>query len=786
MQVNALAENNNYAIVGGGAARNFQIAASAHAFKILSDALYRDKKLAVVREVVRNAIDAHIMVGQPDLPVKVTLTETALTIQDFGPGIADDRIEEIYATYFGSTKTADSTQTGGFGLGSKSPFAYTDHFTVASCHEGVKTIYAMHIGDESTGGLPAVRPMVSTPTDESGLTVTIPLTVERLLDHRLEFERIIKADARNSGIKVELNGELLNHYDYAELRKQGYGLVPNLQGIHVLYGNVLYPLRDSTELRTLQRQAEALCIDWMGLVVCAEPDTISVTPSREDLQMDDLTIATLKRVLRKLVHEVQAIGKRETNRVIEARLKNVTRLTLADFDFTGEKIDRRVHAGADEIAIAIAKTRTIKSADFGRYAVSRFPDHRREFARRYKKWPYPGTFRDEAIEQVRRRTLRVTGANHMGRLFYREKKTGRLLPIRKSDDSYGHQSPSDQQAMTQLHLVIAPNRETALKRGGVGYFLIDPKLGEAELKDIRERAAKHGMTTELLDRIKREKKPKPDPATVIDNKPKYLALADLAVSAYEKRAYVDRPKTLAEPAAFLAMSKYSHHDVPAVSFGATSQPQFCIRLLNKLVPATALITGIREQKKLLDSGARAIEDIILERLEKRLKKPRPEDVFMLMAAQCHEAIMHRDPESVLASELMLHSRRAAYAAFAEPYRASKGADACWDLILCASLLFRVKPGGSYSMAGNYNEECERQERFKKLVDAVLEKAEPRIRDLKERAKLTVRLAHLRPLAAVLKTPSFETTTESLEIILPLVEKAAKATTNQPKTETNAE
>jgi len=36
----------------------------------------------------------------------------------------------LYGTYGGSDKKNNGTETGGFGLGCKSPFAYGDHFEV--------------------------------------------------------------------------------------------------------------------------------------------------------------------------------------------------------------------------------------------------------------------------------------------------------------------------------------------------------------------------------------------------------------------------------------------------------------------------------------------------------------------------------------------------------------------------------------------------------------------------------------------------------------------------------
>ena len=108
---------------------------------IFSATLYTYPKLATVREIICNAWDAHIAAGITDRPIEVNVADGRVTVRDFGYGIAHAKIGEIYGTYGNSTKRDDSTVTGGFGLGSKAPFAYTDNFEVISHHVGTKTIY---------------------------------------------------------------------------------------------------------------------------------------------------------------------------------------------------------------------------------------------------------------------------------------------------------------------------------------------------------------------------------------------------------------------------------------------------------------------------------------------------------------------------------------------------------------------------------------------------------------------------------------------------------------------
>jgi len=121
---------------------DFQLNASSQAFKILSSSLYEDKERAVLRETVANAWDSHLEAGITT-PVDITLpTESVpvLLITDYGIGMSHTQLTGIYSTYFSSTKASDNKLIGGFGLGSKSPFAITDEFTITSVHNGEHSI----------------------------------------------------------------------------------------------------------------------------------------------------------------------------------------------------------------------------------------------------------------------------------------------------------------------------------------------------------------------------------------------------------------------------------------------------------------------------------------------------------------------------------------------------------------------------------------------------------------------------------------------------------------------
>jgi hypothetical protein len=301
MQVTHVNDHVTHAVIGGAQTIDFGISNSAEFFNILSSTLYKDQKLAVIREGLCNAWDAHIEAGCTHLPIEVIVDDTKLVIKDFGRGIHRDDIGLIYGTYGNSTKKNDGKQTGGFGLGCKSPFAYTDHFEVISCNAGVKTIYNMSKSSAQVQGKPGIIPIASFPTEENGLQVTIHLKTP---GDSIAFKNLIQRIARNGDMNVKLNGELLEKLEF-DTSKANYMITSesNLVGISshrimVRYGNVIYPVEKAGEIgqgyeKVMQHLDDLRGYHQYNIVFQAPPNSISVQPSREGLSMQEHTIKTL-------------------------------------------------------------------------------------------------------------------------------------------------------------------------------------------------------------------------------------------------------------------------------------------------------------------------------------------------------------------------------------------------------------------------------------------------------------------------------------------------------------
>lgn len=148
---------------------------------IIRDTGYTNKIKSAVREVYSNAIDANAMTDSP-YKVLVGLTledffskhgQHQLYIRDFGPGLSHNDVCNVFAMYGVSTKEGAANQIGGFGIGAKSPFSYTDTFIVHSYYEGQHTTYCCYLDENSSAMLDILN---QEPSDaETGLCIQIPI-----------------------------------------------------------------------------------------------------------------------------------------------------------------------------------------------------------------------------------------------------------------------------------------------------------------------------------------------------------------------------------------------------------------------------------------------------------------------------------------------------------------------------------------------------------------------------------------------------------------------------------
>lgn len=280
--------------------KEFGFKMDATAFKLMADNLYTDKILAVMREYSCNARDAMEKAGKGDQPIVIHFPnafEPFFSVQDNGTGMSPEDAMGLFSTYFDSTKRADNTVTGCFGLGSKAAFAYSDSFTVRVIWNGKIYNYQCTIGEQ---GVPTIAQMGKpiTTDDDNGVTVTVPVQEKDFREFakkahvalsRITPLPIITGNAEGVDLSemdywVSGDDETWKlHRDYESYSY--YGAKP-----HAIQAGVCYPI-DYNKMEGLtetQRNILQLPIDiWF------ETGQLAVQTSREGLSYDDKTRASI-------------------------------------------------------------------------------------------------------------------------------------------------------------------------------------------------------------------------------------------------------------------------------------------------------------------------------------------------------------------------------------------------------------------------------------------------------------------------------------------------------------
>lgn len=292
------APQNEATLSNVGEIGEFRIRNSAKAFSILSSGLYANKIRAIIRELSCNAIDAQVAAGTQDKPYEVhlpTALEPHFSIRDFGTGLSHDQVTQIYTTYFESTKTASNEFIGALGLGSKSPFSYTDNFTVTAIKDGRRGIYTAFINDS---GVPSIALMYEEPClEDNGVEVKFAVT------ERYDFNKF--RDEARAVYKYFQHRPVITGYQGFEFEEPQYETENIIPGVHhgtggnrsyAIMGNIAYPI----EVPNADQLGDVAGLLNCALVMEFAIGELDFQASREGLSYIPQTIESIKRKLETL------------------------------------------------------------------------------------------------------------------------------------------------------------------------------------------------------------------------------------------------------------------------------------------------------------------------------------------------------------------------------------------------------------------------------------------------------------------------------------------------------
>ena len=271
-------------IAGEFEQRDVAIGDVAFILDLLSDKIYSDKELAVIRELSCNAHDSHVVAGTQDVPFDVhlpTQLEPWFCIRDYGTGLADDEIADIYSAIGVSTKRHTNELIGAFGVGSLSPYALCDSFIVRSFQNGaVRTYQCMRDAKR----VPKVLPLGEAPTDEpNGLEVKLTVA-GKVSEFETAAEKVFlfwdgTIPNINNRHVVRKCKEMRDAYVF---KGDDFGLTPSWGNMYALMGNICYKIPS---------QLDEFDVDGYLKFDLGE---LEFDTARENLSMTDKTKAALK------------------------------------------------------------------------------------------------------------------------------------------------------------------------------------------------------------------------------------------------------------------------------------------------------------------------------------------------------------------------------------------------------------------------------------------------------------------------------------------------------------
>lgn len=285
---------------------------SPKAFKVLFD-LYANKLESICRELMANCYDAHVSVGlnQPFVAEVVENNilddqDPFLHFRDHGPGISKEDIQQVYMRFFESTKNDSNYQVGAFGLGAKSPWCYTEAYTVKSFQHGMVCTYALFLDASGYPNCALVSEELS--EEHSGLEVIVPLKKNDVRQAREALRSLTVGYLLNGTDNYpkdqpsELPEKFIDFGDVDVYKMAGK--------VSILYGVTLYQLDNSVLNRLLERGSQNLRDAYqdfqqidenvsfqISILVRVPLGILDLVPSRESLSYDEKSLVAILSVL---------------------------------------------------------------------------------------------------------------------------------------------------------------------------------------------------------------------------------------------------------------------------------------------------------------------------------------------------------------------------------------------------------------------------------------------------------------------------------------------------------
>ncbi len=293
--------------------RKFTVEMGPDLMALLSG-LYTMIEWALVREYWTNAEDGHAALRktgvEPPRPISIHVPNTLepyFEVTDYGIGMDDDTVFNVFTVYGKTTKGKSNLEVGGFGIGGKAAHAYeegADQWTILSRYNGFLASYTAFKDDHGVPDLITLGDPI--PTDEpNGVTVRIPVASKdieafRAAITRLALRRLEPFEITGDRVGVRDSKYVAIEYDrstkFFGWRKRGSGE----HGVQAIMGGVPYPV-DLRHKELALSSFEINHLDKQGSVdILFKVGELDIVPSREGLRYSSHTVTKLKQRFGKL------------------------------------------------------------------------------------------------------------------------------------------------------------------------------------------------------------------------------------------------------------------------------------------------------------------------------------------------------------------------------------------------------------------------------------------------------------------------------------------------------
>ncbi len=292
--------------------KTFGVADLGFIFDILRNKLYSNKIESVSREVCSNCVDANTESGNKNVPIEITLPNALspkIIFKDSGVGISEDRIANIVVNYGASTKRNSNEFVGFFGIGFKSPYCIADLWNIKTTVDGYTFEYAAYIDETKVGKLSLLSKVPS--TGPTGTEVSIPVAPKDFD----AFKKAIESVCRYYPVKPIIHGGSIDWQtpkpEDLFIEGAGWKIFTSNNSYYqseldISLGGVRYSLGSNDDFLYSSEQYRKISSIRGKIVLYFDIGQLSVSASRESLQLDDKTTSALNNRFAEIFEHIKA------------------------------------------------------------------------------------------------------------------------------------------------------------------------------------------------------------------------------------------------------------------------------------------------------------------------------------------------------------------------------------------------------------------------------------------------------------------------------------------------